>query len=345
MSMKETTGSIRRILLIVLTAMLSVILIVLVAGTIYLESMLNLINKNPDDSIISSDDYNDFINQTETLEPGFTGETIDPDDVEWVPNTDPVEPIEHIINILLIGQDRRPEEPRTRSDSMILCTINTATQELTLTSFMRDMYVPIPGYRDNRVNVSYYYGGMRLLNECLKMNFGIHIDGSLEVDFERFEEIIDLMGGVDIYITEEEAEYLIGRGNQATPGWNHMDGKLALEHARNRTVGNVDFTRTERQRVMLNALVEKCRGMNLIQISNLMEKVLPMLTTDMSNRDIMGYMLEVFPYLKNLKINSQRIPADGACVDKWVTGVGWVLLPDLEANREILKKCMEKVTN
>ncbi|MFQ9799037.1 MAG: LCP family protein [Clostridia bacterium] len=100
-----------------------------------------------------------------------------------------------MVNILLIGQDRREGEGRQRSDSMILATINKKSQSIYLTSFMRDMYVPIPGYSDNRINAAYAFGGMDLLDDTIETNFGIHIDGNVEVDFSGFKTLIDMMGG------------------------------------------------------------------------------------------------------------------------------------------------------
>lgn len=336
----KNSFSVKRTALIALCVALAVILVALVAGTIYMEYMLNLINKNPDDSTMSSDEYQDFINnETEPSNPDFTGETIDPDDVVWVPNTEPVEPKEHIINIMLIGQDRRPGEARSRSDVMILCTVNTQTRELTVTSFMRDMYVPIPGYQDNRINVCYKLGGMKLLDKCLETNFGIHVDGNFEVDFDGFIDIIDLVGGVEIELTKSEANHLISNGHKVRTGKNLLNGEAALTYARNRSTGNGDFSRTERQRKIVSALFEKCKSMNLVQLQNLMTKALPMLTTDLSNREILKLLLDVLPVLGNLKVNTQRLPADGTFKYATIRGMS-VLVPDLEANREILKKYM-----
>ncbi len=343
MKKKETSGSVKRVLLIVLSVVLAVILVALVAGTIYVEYMLNLINRIPgDDSTMSTDDYYEFTDdQTEPTIPDFTGEIIDPGDIEWKPNTDPVEPKEHIINIMLIGQDRRPGESRARSDVMILCTVNTATRELTVSSFMRDMYVQIPGYADNKMNAAYRYGGMKLLDKCLETNFGVHVDGNFEVDFDGFVEVIDLLGGVDIELSQSEANHLRAKGHKVSAGMNHLNGAAALAHARNRTIGNGDFSRTERQREIVSALFEKCKHLNLLQLQNLMTKVLPMLTTDLTNSEILKFMLDVLPVLGNLKFNTQQIPAAGTYKYAWVDGKS-VLLPDLEANREILKKLMSK---
>ncbi len=342
MNNRKASGKGKRIALIVLTVILALILVVLIIATAYMERLLNMINKNPDNSTMSSEEYQEFLDsQTETTNPDFTGEVLDPEDVELNLNDKPVEDQDHIINIMLIGQDRRPGEGRTRSDVMILCTLNKTTKELTMTSFMRDMYVAIPGYRDDKMNATYILGGMNLLDKCLETNFGVHVDGNIEVDFNGFADIVDLMGGVDIYLSNAEANHLIYNGHSAVPGMNHLSGEAALMYTRNRSVGNSDFTRTERQRKVLSALFEKCRNMNLSQMKNLVKNILPMITTDLSNREIMDYLMDIVPLLKDMKINTNRIPADGTYRDAEIREM-LVLVPDLEANRAILDEIMGK---
>ena len=332
----------KRGLLIAFSVVLAVILVALIGVTAYMENMLNLINKNPDDSTMSREEYEQFLeDQRATEETGFTGETIDPNDVNLNLHDKPVESQEHIINIMLIGQDRRPGEGRTRSDVMILCTVNKTTKELTMTSFMRDLYINIPGYYDDRMNHAYAYGGMKLLDKCLQENFGVKVDGNIEVDFDGFSDIVDLLGGVDIYLSNSEANHLIYNGYSAVPGMNHLNGKAALMYTRNRSVGNGDFSRTERQRRVLSALFEKCRGMSLGQLQNLMEKVLPMITTDMTNRALVDLLVDVVPMLGDIQVNTNRIPADDTYKYASIRGMS-VLLPDLEANRAVLKDIMER---
>ncbi len=345
----------KRTLLIVLCVLLALILGLMLAGTIYLQSMMNLIGRTDADgyTTMSPEEYEQWLKEQQgTLNPGFTGEVLDPTDVTWGEVTEPIEQSEGVINILLIGQDRREGEGRARSDAMILCTINKSTKTLTLTSFMRDMYVQIPGYHDNRINASYELGGMKLLDACLEKNFGVQVDGNIEVDFTKFMDIIDMLGGVDMELTRAEANYLNSRGNwdvnDSTAGqWNlkagknHLTGEQALAYSRIRYVGNGDFGRTERQRKVLTALLDKTKGLSVLELNNLLKKMLPMLTTDMSNEQILGYALEVFPMLMDLEMVTQRVPADGTFSDAFINEM-MVLKVDLEANRKLLEACMEQ---
>ena len=342
---KKKTKSVKRTVLIVLCVILVLILALLIAGIAYMESMMGLINRDYDDSTMSSSEYEEYLKgQTDTAHPGFTGDVIDPDDVDWGAH-EVIDSSDQVINILLIGQDRREGEGRARSDAMILCTINKSAKTLTMTSFLRDMYVQIPGYMDNRINASYAFGGMELLDKCLEKNFGIVVDGNVEVDFNSFTKVIDLVGGVDIKLTAAEAEYLNTHrwetdiGNNLVPGVNHLSGEQALCYSRIRALDS-DFGRTQRQRTVINALVEKTKGMSLVELNGLLRKILPLLTTDMSNSEILGYAADLLPMVGNMTITTQRIPADGAYKDAWIRGM-MVLLPDLEKNREILKDCMK----
>lgn len=337
--MKSTKA--RRIILIVLSVVLVLVIMAVIAGTAYMEKLLNLIQREPDNSIISSEEYQQFIEQQP--EEDYTGETGDPNDVQWETNETPVEAQQHIINVMLVGQDRRPGQGRQRSDSMILCTLNLATKELTMTSFMRDMYVPIPGFKDNKMNASYAFGGMKLLDKVMEGSFGVHVDGYIEVDFSGFKNVIDLVGGVEINLTQAEADFLIRKGGyNVAAGKSLLNGNAALAYARNRSIGHSDFTRTQRQRNVMTAVFEKCKNMSLSQLTNLLEEALPMVTTDMTNRQMMSYLVKVVPMLPGLKLNSQRIPADGTYKSVYYSHAGSTLVPDLEANRKLLEKAMAK---
>jgi LCP family protein required for cell wall assembly len=328
----------KKVLLIVLISVLSLILATLIAGFIYMDSMLNLINKNPDDSTMSSQEVSEFLkNEEDEIDPSFTGTAgTDSDEEELV--YVPLNGDDNIINIMLIGQDRLPGEGRTRSDTMILLTVNKKTKEMTMTSFMRDMYVSIPGYEKNKLNATYAFGGMKLLNKTLAMNFGVHVDGNIEVDFDGFTKVVDMVGGIDIKLSSAEAAYLVKNGHEAQAGMNHLDGAAALVYARDRSSGGSDFGRTQRQRNVLNLIFEKCKNMNLVQLNNLLTNILPMVTTDLSNKQILSYLSDVFPLLSGAEIKTQSIPANGTYEYGYSDKGRSVLFVDFEANRDILKK-------
>lgn len=345
---KKEKWSKKKKTMVILCIVLAIVLVLLIGGAIYMDSMLGLINRDPGQETMSSSEYHDWMNgQTESRPEGL--EEVDPNNMGWTA-VDPIELREGIINILLIGQDTRESGSRARSDAMILCTIDTVNSTITLTSFMRDMYVQIPGYDDNRINVSYLLGGSELLDKCIYTNFGVPIHGNVAVDFYGCMEAIDILGGVDIELTAAEAKYLNKHGNwevtnekkwNLQAGVNHLTGSQAVAYARIRNIGNNDYGRTERQRKVLTALLNGCKGLSVAEVDALVRKILPNLTTDMSNSDLLGHVWTVFKMLPSLQMNSSRVPADGAFREAWVRGMA-VLIPDLSANRDVLAKIMGK---
>lgn len=337
----------RKKVLVTLVTFLSVLLVVLLAGTIYIEWMLGQFYYDPDSlGTLSREEILAQLqdDQGSTIDPNV--QVVDPDKVD-LDQVDKIEAGSHIFNVLLVGQDRRPGEPRMRSDVMLLVTINTQQRSVTMTSFLRDLYVEIPGYYKNRINVAYYLGGAELLFDTLEYNFGIRPDKFVEVDFNGFQEIADLVGGVDIELTAREASHM--NDNEAfylfpnevwnlKEGMNHLTGSQVLTYARLRKIDPTgDFARTERQRKVINAMMEQATELNLLEINDLVLKASDFVTTDMTSKQIMAYAVELFPVLQSLKtVNSLRIPADGQYYMAGIEGIGSVLVPNLEGNRAVI---------
>ena len=207
-----------RAVLIILVVLLALILLAVSAGLLIVHSTLNKIPRATEPSFTLSQEQIQAIENGEdedaneeisapTVDTTAPSEITEPTEEMTLPVWEPTKiQGDHIINILLIGQDRRPGEGRARSDAMVLYTFNLKNGTLTMTSFLRDLYVKIPGYKDNRMNAAYALGGMRLLDDTLEQNFGVVVDGNVEVDFAKFETIINMLGGVDIKLTSAEAD-------------------------------------------------------------------------------------------------------------------------------------------
>lgn len=336
-----------RAVLIILVVLLALILLAVSAGLLIVHSTLNKIPRATEPSFTLSQEQIQQIENGEDEEyEDVTEGTVDPTEAT-LEATEPTEEMtvpmweptkiqgDHIINILLIGQDRRPGEGRARSDAMILCTFNLKDNTLTMTSFLRDLYVKIPGYKDNRMNAAYALGGMRLLDNTLEQNFGVVVDGNVEVDFAKFETIINMLGGVDIKLTSAEAKHL---GLPA--GWNHLNGTDALRYARIRKLDS-DFGRTNRQRNVLNGLIQAYRNKPLDEMLALMDDILPVVTTDMSNGEMISLVMKVFPMLSGMSVSTQHIPAAGTYTSTRIRGMA-VLYPDIQANQYLLVESLLK---
>ncbi|MDO5545005.1 MAG: LCP family protein [Eubacteriales bacterium] len=243
-----------------------------------------------------------------------------------------------IVNILLVGQDRREGEQTARSDSMILCTYHRKTGNVTMTSFLRDLYVPIPGHHSNRINAAYSEGGVELLDDTLRENFDLHIDGNIEVDFSQFAQIIDLLGGVELELREDEAaEINKETGSSLTAGTQTLNGEQALTYSRIRKLdADGDFSRTDRQRKVMSALLSSYRNIKWTDLLPLMDQLLPLISTDMNYGKLVLLAMEILPKLSDAQITNHRIPADGTFTDEKIDGMA-VLSADLEANRQLLR--------
>lgn len=304
-----------------LIIVLVVILLLGGGGFFIVNHYLNKINR-VEEIVLQPEDF-------ETEENSGLDE-MNPDEVEWgeiAPLMD-----DDLLNILLVGQDRRPGQGRQRSDSMILCSINAKTKKISMISFLRDLYVQIPGYTDNRLNAAYVFGGFPLLKDTLKTNFGVSVDGCFEVDFNGFTALIDEIGGVDINLTAAEAK-VVGGGTKE--GDNHLNGELALKYARIRKIDS-DFQRTNRQRKVLLACYDKIKFLGLTDLVGLLGQALPNLTTDLTNTQIYAIASKMFGLFGKAEVNTYYIPPDGTYSNVYIRGMA-VLYPDLKAIRDILE--------
>ncbi len=325
-----------RIGLITLCAFLAIVFTLLITATVYVEYLLSQIRRPSLNGQLPTTEY-----VPPELPDDFDGEIINPDDVDKPENLATIIAHKDIVNIMLVGQDRREDENYlTRSDAMILCTFNKQSKKITLTSFMRDLYVQIPGYGGNKMNAAYPLGGMPLLKSTMMENFGIQIDGFIEVDLSGFSKIIDMIGGVTIEVTQQESDYIYETYElYIPPGVNHLNGEEALIYSRIRAFGNGDYDRTERQRRVIMAIINSCKGSSFSELHTLLMSVLPLIATDMSNEQIMNLATNLFPLLSGGSLSQQRIPIDGSYYDTGPNAIGTIpycLVPDYEKNHQFL---------
>ncbi len=117
--------------------------------------------------------------------------------------------INGMTHILLIGMDARPGHKSGRSDTMLLLTIDAKNKCMKLTSFMRDLYVEIPGHKNNRLNSAFMFGGPELLIKTLKKNFGVKVNYYAAVNFSVLADLIDQIGGLTLNIeSEKQMKYI-----------------------------------------------------------------------------------------------------------------------------------------
>ena len=261
-----------------------------------------------------------------------------------------IKKVDRVTNILLVGEDARGDQEGggQRTDSIILATINPDTREVILTSFMRDMYVPIPGHKKNRINTAFSMGGISLLEETIEKDFDVRIDGYIGIDFAGFLKVIAMMDRVQIDLTEEEAAYMNEHPEYGSeidwttdvwnlqPGLNTLTPEQLLAYSRMRHVGNSDWERTERQRKVLTLIYDQFKSASVPKLLSMLRNVAPCITTDVQLADLLSYAyLAAGDGIQT--IESNRIPADGTFKLQNVNGMD-VIVPDLEANARILQE-------
>ena len=332
-----------KVVLIVASVILALVMIAMIAVVLFGKSLLNLMPRLGEEETLSQAEIDALQQETDPYDPNFTGPYYNSGELDMSGPADKLPENENIIHVLLVGQDRREGQGRQRSDAMILCTINLESKTLTMTSFMRDLWVRIPGYYDERLNASYAIGGFNLLNKTLEYQFGVHADYNVEVDFSGFTAVIDAVGGIDIYLTSSEAYTLNQVGGNFSEGMNHLTGEQALAYSRIRKLDS-DFNRTNRQRTVLTALIEQMRGKSATELYSIAQQILPMVTTDMKDTQILNLLMKVAPILSELQVVSQRIPIDDAYNLANIDGKSVILLKpdDLEKNRQFIINSLSK---
>ncbi len=230
-----------------------------------------------------------------------------------------------ILNILLFGADTRKGQVSGQSDTMILFSIDTRHKKLKMLSLMRDTYVEIPDYENNKINASFFYGGASLAVQTVQRNYGIKIDRYAVVDFKSFRNIIDTLGGIDIDLREEEIDYINWQSwtnNQVDTRDEidisqfsfeeneegdyvakvHLNGRQALWHARNRGEEGIcsgdDYTRTLRQRNVMSILINRLKKADFSTIMSVIYEIGPMITTNLRTSEITKLAGNIMTYLK-----------------------------------------------
>lgn len=250
------------------------------------------------------------------------------------------------LNLLIIGVDSSPEGKRGRSDAMMLAQVNAESGSVRIASFLRDLYVSIPGAGSTRLNAAYYYGGEKLLKETLEKHFGVHIDRTLTVRFSTLIDVIDQLGGVEMEISPKELNhfndivmdynrsYSLSGGTVKEAGVHLLNGKQALCYSRIRKIDS-DFQRASRQQRVIAAMLDRISVLPKWDLLGLALKIIGKLDTDLSLRDVMALM-PMAARLKAIEIQTVTVPFEGAFDEETVNGM-MVLKPDLAACKRRLK--------
>ena len=322
----------KRAALIVLIVLLSLVSLALIAVIGVFTYFYNRSSYHPDAKEVTLDPQEAASMETidpRNLVPDDPGQyhPDDPDDTDpsQIPPTDQSKPVEDIIrpadripgvgtvyNLLLIGVDREGQKG-TNSDTMIIVSINSKKKTITLTSIMRDSAAQIQGYGFIKINSAFAVGGFntgaQILTDTIRYNFGFPINNYAWINFGAMKTIMDMIGGIDIYLTVKEARY-VGISIPA-PQVVHLSGAQALMHARDRSSGGSDYGRTQRQRNVIMAVIQKARSGGLGNLVSLANEILPYVHHNIDAGTVAKLLLNVTDYLK-YDVQQLRIPIDGS---------------------------------
>ena len=349
----------------------------------FLEAKLNKVNQAQfEEKDVSGKDLSALIGNLDETEPSSA-----PMEAATEPETEPTteatteatEPdygqTGKLINILVVGQDSRMdgngEEASKLADTIVLMTMNKETNTLSMTSFLRDSYVKLPEYYRghtcgwNRINTSYalgysWYGdvgAMEMVNLTLEGNYGVKVDGNVEISLTALWDVLNYLDRVEVEIDEDEYNYLLPiqeeynalyterneleRLTDIHPGVCSMTADIAMNYARMRhaTAADNDMNRTNRQRKLMSAMLDKVMQMSPLELNDLIDFVLSKITTNISTEDMKVYIKELTPCLIGLKLESYQIPAPGTYWGEMVElpdGVGGVLKIEFEKNKKVV---------
>ena len=315
----------------VLVIVLAVILVIGALGAWFVVSKMNKIQKAQlAENQLSEEDLAGLLVEDPTQE----AEAVPTETTEPKPTDPDYGKMGKVINVLLIGQDAREGEESKNSDTVILITVNKETKKITMTSFLRDSYVTLNNVVDSNGKshsgstkltlayaLGYQWGGtlgaMQVMDQVITNNFGPVVDHNIEVNMEAFDACINALGGVTITLDKDEAKYMNNyfskfeaEGREFFEGDNLVDGWAAEVYVRTRHAnnGDNDYNRTNRQRQVVAQVLEKVKNMSVLELNKLVDQLLPLVSTDMSNADMTNYILEVLPILPEVTLESIQCP-------------------------------------
>lgn len=313
------------------------------AAFVYVHSKYSVMH---DDGTVDLDglDYEEVVEIDENQVQEMENATEGLDEMESVSAQGEIIQDKDVLNILLIGTDERTGNysDNARGDTCMLLSINTKSEipVLSLVSFERGMGVPIlDGEYEGQydwLTHTFRYGGAGLLMREIQECFKLDVDRYVRVNFNAFEAGIDAVGGVDVYLDEAEVRYFIDgyKLKTAVVGMNHLNGQMALNYARLREIDS-DWVRIERQREVIFSAVSQVSQLSLSEINELIDTMLPMVKTNLTELEIAELLLLV-PKLNSLETQQMTIPVKGTYGS--MTGLGGrrLFAVDFEANSEIL---------
>lgn len=247
----------------------------------------------------------------------------------------------YVHTFMLLGSDFRPESG-FRTDVIVLVAVNLRESKINMLSFPRDLWVTIPGWEENRINVAFPVGGFERLADTMVVNFGFRPDHYVLVDFNGFKKFVNKLGGIDVNVTdymEDHCEFNLERWCKVEPGVVHMDGDYALWYVRAR-YNSSDFDRTRRTQEVVQAIARKSLSFSgMMRASSLIKVARNSFETDLRVKDLWALIRRSGKLLKDDAFTSYMIGPEMAA-DWWTASGANVLLPDIPAIQQVIAEVL-----
>lgn len=348
----------KQTILIIAVILLVTLVVLMIAGVMYYKSKIGLLNYN--DGTLSQPGTVDESDEELLAESAAMEQALkDLEEKQVIEAEGEIFGDEDVFNILLIGTDDRTKEfsDNARGDSCMLLSINKKTMAVKLVSFERGMGVPIlegayQGQYDWLTH-TFRYGGADLMMREIRECFKIDVTHYVRVNIYTFMQLVDSVGGVDIDLTQAEADYInhpegtyaaghireMGVADQiqtVTAGVNHLNGATAMLYARCRYIDN-DWHRVERQRNVIQAAIYQTKNLNVLELNSMLDAVLPLVQTNLTESEITSLLL-LAPNYQGITMDQMTIPADGTYGS--MTGMGGrsMFAVDFNQNAKILRE-------
>ncbi|MEK5061664.1 transcriptional regulator [Paenibacillus sp. FSL H7-0326] len=297
-----------------LTIILCIVVCAIALGGVYVSSIVKELQGLQKEGESSPFHNIEHIDQEQTIEP-------------------PVWEGDEVVNILIMGVDARgmKEGEIPRSDAMLVASLDPEAKKISLFSLMRDSYVEIPGYNNNRINTAITHGpnvAMQAASDLL----GIPVQYYVYTDFQGFIKLVDALGGVDFEV-EKDLYYVSKADNHQydidlKQGMQHLDGEKALMYVRFRHDAMSDFARTERQRELLKAIADKMlTSSSIAKLPSILNEINPYIDTNLSLNDI--WKLASLGYQSTLQ-GSEQIPPMSLLKEERIGGAAVLTVRDEE---------------
>lgn len=331
---KKKGGTTKKVLLIVLALLLALVL----AGGLYVHSKYaQMYDDGEAEGDVEQVDQN--------LSDAMDSATAELEEKESIYYDGDVLASKDVFNVLLIGTDERTNgeySDNARGDSCILASINTSGEVpvISLVSLERGMGMPIPwgqyeGQYDWLTHL-FRYGGAKMMMAAVEDAFKVQVDYYARINFGGFEQVVNAVGGVTVYLDEAEARYFIDGHIDygAVVGPNRLDGRRALAYARLREIDS-DWQRIQRQREVIFSVLDQCRELSLTELNELADVVLPLIKTNIPEGKIAELLL-LLPQLPNAQTQQATVPQHGTYGG--MTGLGGrsLFAVDFETNAKFL---------